>query len=274
MTEEPRPDDLTNIPSGPPAYAQPGGYEQPPNEQPPYQQPAYAPPPAYQQPTYQQPTYQPPTYQQPTGYQQPGFGQQPGYGQQPQQPGWNQQPGYQQPGYPQQQPAWGQQPTYWNAGAATDYGYNTSILAIIAGVVLLLWGLLWTFGGIALIAVSNATGLITDNLGQNLADSIHNIIVVVGAVVLIIGLLQLRSALGVWLHKSWARILGILFGILGTLFGLAAVAGAAQNRNLSGISSNASGNSMAGALVVLVSYALILVILIIAGGHFRRDRPA
>ena len=31
---------------------------------------------------------------------------------------------------------------------------------------------------------------------------------------------------------------------------------------------------MAGALVVLVSYALILVILIIAGGHFRRDRPA
>ena len=212
MTEEPRPDDLTNVPSGPPAYSQPGGYEQPA-----YQQPSYAPPPTYQQPTYQQPAYQPPTYQQPTGYQQPGVGQQPGYGQQPQQPGWNQQPGYQQPGYPQQQPAWGQQPTYWNAGAATEYGYNTSILAIIAGVVLLLWGLLWTFGGIALIAVSNATGLITDNLGQNLADSIHNIIVVVGAVVLIVGLLQLLSALGVWLHKSWARILGILFGILGTL---------------------------------------------------------
>jgi len=269
MTEEPRPDDLTNVPSGPPAYSQPGGYEQPG-----YQQPSYAPPPTYQQPTYQQPGYQQPSYQQP-GYgqqpQQPTY-QQPGY-QQPQQPGYPQ-PGYQQPGYPQQQPGWGQQPTYWNAGATTEYGYNTSILAIIAGVVLLLWGLLWTFGGIALIAVSNVTGLITDNLGQNLADSIHNIIVVVGAVVLIIGLLQLLSALGVWLHKSWARILGILFGILGTLFGLAAVAGAAQNRNLSGISSNASGNSMAGALVVLVSYALILVVLIIAGGHFRRDRPA
>jgi hypothetical protein len=266
MSEEPRPDDLTNVTSGPPAYSQPGAYEQPA-----YQQPSYAPPPTYQQPTYQQPGYQQPTYQQP---QQPGY-QQPGYPQ-PQQPGWNQQPGYQQPGYQQpgypQQPAWGQQPTYWNAGAATEYGYNTSILAIIAGVILLLWGLLWTLGGVALIAVSNATGLITDNLGQNLADSIHNVIVVVGAVVLIVGLLQLLSALGVWLHKSWARIIGILFGILGTLFGLAAVAGATQNR--SGLSTSTTGNSMAGALAVLISYALVLVILIIAGGHFRRDRPA
>jgi hypothetical protein len=267
MSEEPRPDDLTNVPSGPPAYSQPGAYEQPA-----YQQPAYAPPPTYQQPGYQQPGYQQPTYQQPQqpGYQQPGY-QQPGY-QQPQQPGWNQQPGYQQPGYPQQQPAWGQQPTYWNAGAATEYGYNTSILAIIAGVILLLWGLLWTLGGVALIAVSNVTGLITDNFGQSTADAIHNVIVVVGAVILIVGLLQLLSAIGVWLHKSWARIIGILFAILGTLFGLAAVAGAAQNR--SGVSTSTTGNSMAGALIVLVSYALVLVILIIAGGHFRRDRPA
>ena len=146
-------------------------------------------------------------------------------------------------------------------------------LAITAGVLLLLWGLLWTVGGIALIAVSNVTGLITDNLGQNLADSIHNVVVVVGVVVLIIGLLQLLSALGVWLHKSWARIIGILFAILGTLFGLAAVAGSAQNRT--GInSSTTTGSGMVGALVVLISYAFILVVLIIAGGHFRRERPS
>jgi hypothetical protein len=260
MTEEPRPDEIpSNLPPGPPAYSPPVGYEQPG-----YQQPSYAPPPTYQQPGYQQPGYgQQPTYQQP-GYQQPTY-QQPGY----QQPGY-QQPGYQQPGYPQQ-PGWNQgQQTYWNTGAAVEYGYNTSILAIIAGVVLLLWGLLWTLGGVGLIAVSNVTGLITDNLGQNLADSIHNIVVVVGAVVLVVGLLQLLSALGVWLHKGWARILGILFGILGTLFGLAAVAGAAGNR--SGVSSSTTGNSLVGALVVLVSYAFVLVILIIAGGHFRRDR--
>jgi len=273
MSEEPRPEEFPNSqPPGPPAYSQPGAYEQPA-----YQQPSYAPPPTYQQPGSQQPQpgyqqpqpgYQQPTYQQP-GYQQPGYGQQPTY----QQPGY-QQPGYQQPGYPQQ-PGWGQQQqTYWNTGASVEYGYNTSILAIIAGVFLLLWGLLWTLGGVALIALSNVTGLITDNLGQNLADSIHNVVVVVGAVILIVGLLQLLSALGVWLHKGWARILGILFGILGTLFGLAAVAGAAQNRNISGISSSASGNSMVGSLIVLVSYAFILVILIIAGGHFRRDRVA
>jgi len=273
MTEEPRPDDMTNVPSGPPAYSPPGGYEQPA-----YQQPTYAPPPTYQQPGYQQPGYQQPTYQQPgqqPGYQQPTY-QQPGYGQQPQQPGY-QQPTYQQPqqpGYPQQ-PGWGQQPTYWNAGAATEYGYNTSILAIVAGVILLLWGLLWTLGGVALIAVSNATGLITDSLGQSAADFLHNGIVIVGAVVLVIGILQLLSALGIWLHKTWARIIGILFSILGTLFGLAAVAGAAQTRTgISGISSNTTGSGMAGALAVLVSYALVLVILIIAGGHFRRDRAA
>jgi len=263
MTEEPRPDEIpSNLPPGPPAYSQPGGYEQPG-----YQQPSYAPPPTYHQPTYQQPGYQQPGYpQQQPGYQQPGYPQQ--------QPGY-QQPGYpqQQPGYPQQQPAWGQQqPTYWASGAVTEYGYKTSILAIIAGVLLLLWGLLWTLGGIAAIALSNVTGLITDQFGQNVANSVHNVIVVVGVVVLIIGLLQLLSALGVWLHKSWARIIGILFGILGTLFGLAAVAGAAQNRT--GVSSSASGNGMAGALVVLISYAFILVVLIIAGGHFRRERAA
>jgi hypothetical protein len=264
MTEEPRPDDMTNVPSGPPAYSQPGAYEQPA-----YQQPSYAPPPTYQQPTYQQPNYQQPGYGQQPGYQQqPGYGQQPGY---QQQPGWNQQPAYQQPGYPQQQQqAWGQQPTYWNAGAAPEYGYKTSILAVIAGIVLLLYGLLATLAGIGLIAVSNFAGSFTDSLGSSLADAVTKSIVIVGAVVLIIGILHLLSALGVWLHKSWGRILGILFAILGTLFGLAAVAGAAQKNT--GVSTTTTGNSMVVALVFLISYAFVLVVLIIAGGHFRKDR--
>ncbi len=41
------------------------------------------------------------------------------------------------------------------------------------GSLLLLWGLLWTLGGIALIAVSNVTGTITDNLGSELLRRDH-----------------------------------------------------------------------------------------------------
>ena len=274
MTEEPRPEDTSYAPPGPPGYQQPGAYEQPGYAAPPgYQQPAYQQP-AYQQPAYQQPGYQQPGYGQPGYQQQPGYGQpqQPGYGQQPQQPGYGQ-PAYGQPGYvqpqPQQPSGWAQQPTYWTGGEDAQYGYKTSILAIIAGVFLLLWGLLWTVAGIGLIAVSNITGTIADNFGQNIADSVHNAIVVVGAVVLVVGVLQLLSALGVWLHKTWARVSGSSFGVFGH-----APRPCCRGRCRERVRDAGGKGGIGAALAVLITYAFVLVVLIIAGGHFSRQRTA
>src|SRR4051794_22613021 len=136
-----RQDETSNVPTPPyPQPPQPPGY--PPqgaqgmpdikieiDSPDPYRPPA----PTYPQPGYQQPPYQQPGYQQP-GYPAPG---QPQWGQpQPQQPGWVQ---------PQQ--------TYWAQGGEFATGpYGTNFLVIIAGIWLLIVGLLATLGGILVIA--------------------------------------------------------------------------------------------------------------------------
>lgn len=283
----------TNVPtppSSPPTDPVPPAPDPVPTfQQPPaYQPPAFdAPPPgAYQpQPGYQQPAYQQqPTYQQPP---QPGWGQppaaQPGpaWGQPPAQggPSWGQpqqQPGQPTWGQPQPPagPAWGQppqppapawsqpQPQYWgNPEANVSRPRQTSILAVLAGVLLLLVGLLPTFFGVLVIiggAAVNGLGDMTFG-GQvvHVGSGLAGAIVVIGVVVLVIGLLEVLSGIFIWAHHSWARFVGLAFGLLGTLAGLGTLG---------------SRDGVGGGLVILVIYGFILVALIISGGHFRPSR--
>jgi protein-S-isoprenylcysteine O-methyltransferase Ste14 len=148
------------------------------------------------------------------------------------------------------------------------------VLAIIAGIPLLLWGLVWTIGGAVvlvfrslldqLVDTSIADGTITAANGNTLRD----IVVVVAVVVLIIGILQLLAAIGIWAHKGWGRWLGIIFGVLGTLFGLAALVGVRATPGVSGSRSSDLGS----ALFILVPYAFVLIAMVIGGAHFRTRR--
>jgi uncharacterized membrane protein (DUF2068 family) len=51
------------------------------------------------------------------------------------------------------------------------------------------------------------------------------IFVIVGAIMLLIGLVELVIFWGLWTGKSWARFLAIIFAILGILFNLMSVVG-------------------------------------------------
>ncbi|MEA2622759.1 MAG: hypothetical protein QOH61_1669 [Chloroflexota bacterium] len=282
MTDEQRPEDTTtNLPTPPstesvvpPAYQQPA-----------FQQPAYpaAAPPAYPTGGYQQPGYpQQPAYPQQPGYpvgtQPPPQYQQPAYPQAP--PQYQQQPGYPPaPGYPPQaQPpgAWGQAPApnYWVTAEATQYGKGNSVLAIIAGVPLLLYGLLVTLAGAAILVVrSLLDDAITSAIGDGSltatdARTLRDVIVGVAVVILIIGILHLLAAIGIWAHKGWGRWLGIIFGVIGTLIGLAALVGVRATPGVTG----SRGSDLGSSLLILVPYAFVLIAMIVGGAHFARRR--
>lgn len=266
MTDQGKPEDAatTNLPT--PPVPPPGApiYQQPPQ----YQQPAAAPP-AWAQ--TQQPPQGGPAWGQP---QQPPPGA-PGWGQPqpPQGPAWGQP---QQP--PPGAPGWGQpQPPpaqYWGQpGGVGEYRHGSSVLAIIAGIPLLLYGLLITLGGAGLLVVRSLVDNLVDQAGAeaDVAKAIRDAIVVVAVIILICGILQILAAIGIWAHKGWGRALGILWGILGTLFGLAAFGGARTTVTLNGNTTSGEGG-IAVALFILVPYAFVLVAMIIGGGHFRRKR--
>jgi hypothetical protein len=265
MTEQNSDEATTNQPTPPaaPVYQQPPAYQQPA----PYQQAPVAPP-AWAQ--TQQPPAGGPAWGQP---QQPPPGA-PGWGQ-PQQPpqggpawGQPQQPPPGAPGWgqPQQPPA-----QYWGQPGGVETGHGTSVLAIIAGIALLLYGLLTMLGGAGLLLVGSFVNDLVNqaNADVSLAKAIRDAIAVVAVVILIYGLVEVLAAIGIWAHKGWGRALGIIYGVLGTLVGLAAIGGA---RSVTTVNGTSTSGGIGVALFILVPYAFVLVAMIIGGGQFRRKR--
>ena len=252
------------VPAAPamPATPTQQGWQQPqaPAQQGWQQQGASAPPLPTQQPApppqqWQQPAQPAQQWQQPA---QP-YGQQPTqpYGQQPygQQP-YAQQP-YGQPGYPPQAGYYQQEAPYGSAGLAT-----------LAGLLLLLLGLVDVIGGALLFVnpspLSSFVGRVQEiNIGIRLTrDSLG----AMPAVLLVIGVAELLAAVGIFGHKTWGRVLGILAALVGLAMSGAGVALAMA------VAPGASMQMIIMA-VALISYALILVGLLLGGGHFRRRFP-
>jgi len=234
--------------------------------------PAYQPPPTY--PPQPQPGWpqQPPAYQQPQAYAPP-----PAYP--PQQP-YQQPPGYlpqqawQQPGQPAPQPGWVQpQGEYWaQPGGPGVYQYKSSVLAVLAGIWLLLAGLFGTLGGVGILAIGRFTSQLRDaGANQATIDTFNSVIGVFGGVLLVCGILMLLSAIGIWIHKSWARVLGILFSLLGLLISLPFLAVGNTTSTLSD-GRLATTNFAPFGIGLVALWGLSLLFLIISGGHFHKQR--
>ncbi len=230
---------------------------------PPSGQPWQEPPPSGQ--PWQQPPAQP---AQPTGqpWQQP-----------PQQPipseGW-QQPQPPAPGQPwqQQPPAWTGQSGWGQPDAARRQQppYGSSPLAILAAVVLLIFGAFLTLiGGVGVLAGSLLDDATMRQAREQLSEinptiRVEDVIALLGVVfgfLLVLGILHLVSAIGVFLHRQWGRIIGILVAVLGTLLGVLMVTGAAQ----AGVRAD-----LTLPLIIAIAYGFSLFALIAAGNHFRR----
>jgi hypothetical protein len=98
-------------------------------------------------------------------------------------------------------------------------------------------------------------------------ETLRSILSPMPGVLMVVGLLQVISGIGVFAHKGWGRALGILFAVLGVLVGVFAVSTALAL---------APGLSvpMLIAVVLLVGYAFILLALFAGGSHFKRRYPA
>jgi hypothetical protein len=230
--------------------------------------PPPAPPPA---PQWQQPAA--PQWQQPGAPQGEQAWQQPGgAGWQPTAPGWQQQPPqqWQQPPVPPYggPPGWpGQQPY------APGPRYSTSVLVAVAGLLLLLFGLIDAVGGVWLLGQGNelrqfiqrinSIGLFGVTLDREVMRSVLS---PMPGILIVFGALEILAGAGIFAHKGWARGIGILIALIGLIVSVVAVSFAIAL---------ASGMSvpLVAAVATLLGNAFIFVALIAGGRHFR-DRYA
>jgi hypothetical protein len=205
--------------------------------------------------------------------------------QQPPDQQWQQPPEqqWQQPQHPQasQYQQWQQPPRQW-AGGQQGWGpsgywaptaqYSSNPLVIVGGVILVVFGLLVTLVGLiglllGAIAESFLEEVVTPNVELQFdAGAVSAILLVVFGIVLLLGILHLLSGLGIFMHKGWARAIGVVLAVLGTLFGVLAVVTALE-------ASRPQTGELVVPLVIAVGYGLTLFALIAGGNHFRRIYP-
>ena len=250
---EPAPPAAQPPPAGPPPgpgptppMAPPGG---PPNQWQP-QPPPSAP-------------YQPPAQ----GWQGPPAAPT-GWQQQPP-PGWQPKPGqWQAPPYGAPPVGWQPQPQAWGAPPQ----YQTSVLAVLAGLVLIVFGLLVAvLGGWTLTQGPEITRFIRDNDiaifgGQVDRETLRAVLSPMPGILMVLGILQLLVGAVVLTHRGWSRWLGVLLALVGLLAGIIAVSAALAL--VPGVSVQ-----LMIAAVLLLGYAYVLLALIAGGSHFRARYP-
>jgi hypothetical protein len=262
------------------AYAQQQAYEQ----QYAQQQQQYA----QQQQQYEQYQQQQqqagyePQQQQPPGsdqqQQQPGYEQQqqPGYYQQPQQ-GYQQQQ-YQQPAQPYayaqpNQQGWPADPNYWDQGST---GYGRSFLAVLAGFVLVTWGIMLAVAGGLLMFLDDVGTYLPTFENATTQQAIDDILAEAtgpGGVGLMLGILLAIGAVGIWAHRNWGRAIGVVIGLLGTVLGIAMLVSsiAFDIPDLFKSSGDFVGDQELGiSLVVLFSFLLVFLAMFVGKRHFRK----
>jgi len=158
-------------------------------------------------------------------------------------------------------------------------GYGRSLGATLAGIILLVFGLLATFAGGGLAAVGASVDI--DELVRQVSGSVEvteamrdawGIIVGLGVFLLAAGVIQALAGLLVLAHKSVGRFLGVLYGLAGVLVGgLATVVliqvGPAVQPDGSVV--DVSGSAIPFGVVTAI-YLFVFLTLAAGGKHFRR----
>ena len=82
---------------------------------------------------------------------------------------------------------------------------------------------------------------------------------------LVLGILDIISSIGIFLHKGWARWTGIVLGVLGALLGLAVVVTALEQPFDAGM--------LIFGLIWVGAHAFAVLGLAVGSRHFAPDRP-
>ena len=151
-----------------------------------------------------------------------------------------------------------------------------TILARIAGLFLVLLGLLWGAIGAVLIVGGTAFHTFTDQFGAlNDANSVTQagnvvggVIAGFGIVILILAIVEVLGGIGALFGKGWGRVIGILYSLVFGAFLLLAVSGATRANDIS--TDNGAGGGVIFLLVMFLLYLYSLVVLLLRWrGHAR-----
>ena len=145
--------------------------------------------------------------------------------------------------------------------------YGTAGRVVFAGVVLFVFGLGEALGGAVGAVAAAALRKLFDQLLRNEglrieAASLTSLLTGVFVTVLVLGIVQMIVAGGVFAHRGWGRWLGIVLALIGTIVGawLTYRVTAGDGRVASYVAP----------LAILIPYAVTLLALLFPADHFRR----
>ena len=143
-------------------------------------------------------------------------------------------------------------------------GPTTSVLVVLAGLFLLIVGIL-TFGLGSLFGLLGgllATAGTTES-GLEVFGPIGGLVAGLAFLVVFWGLLEIIASIGMFIHRGWGRALGLIVGVVGVAFMALALIG-----TLTASESSAGGTGFS--LVLAVGYGFTVLALVTGGAHFRR----
>jgi hypothetical protein len=122
-----------------------------------------------------------------------------------------------------------------------------------AGVLLMVFGILLGLFGLVFIAVGAAAGDLSDSFYFGVdANTVRNLVTGIGVVFVVFALIQVFGGIGSWRGSGWGRVIGLVYGVLGTLFALASFGGS---------SSAAANRSVGFSIAILAVYGFITLAL-------------
>lgn len=178
-------------------------------------------------------------------------------GQQQAPPAWQQQPQAQWPYV---------QPGQWSPGYDVRPGDST--VAVIGAVILLVMGSLVGLFGLLFLLVGTVSDEMFEQMQPEMGipiEGLATLLFVVGVVMIVFALAQLIAGIGVFLHKAWARWMGVVSATFGLLFGVLMLLGL--------FSGPVTAVDLGIVAVWLIVYGFAIYGLAAGGAHFRPRYP-
>jgi hypothetical protein len=99
---------------------------------------------------------------------------------------------------------------------------GTTGLAKVGSIILILFGLLTTLAGLLITVAVNTLRDAFETQFPQFGEAFANVAVTLGIVILVIGIVEVLTGIFSWRGSGWARVVGIIYGLL---FGLLFLAG-------------------------------------------------
>jgi hypothetical protein len=136
----------------------------------------------------------------------------------------------------------------------------------VAGVMLLVLGILGALFGLLFFAVAGMVGSLSGSgafdqipgFPPGMETAIGGFVAIIGAIIVIYSILYIVGGVGVLRSKGWGRVLGIVVGIISGLIWLASV-----------FSPSTSAENAGGVIFAFVFLAIHLYIVIVLIGYWR-----